>query len=110
MFSPTNPTAHYRAQSPPQTIDVTPQPQRVEQTRAPVDHITLFRGRLAKCDDLRSVDGEWGRWETTIKRAEEADRAISEEVQSAVQDMIAERRAELEAEVAQTPVEEMEEA
>ncbi|KXV71309.1 hypothetical protein AD952_09725 [Acetobacter cerevisiae] len=95
---------------PPQTIDVTPQPQRAEHTRAPVDHIALFRDRLAKCDDLRSVDGERGRWQTTIKRAEEADRAISEEVQSAVQDMIAERRAELEAEVAQTPIEEMAEA
>lgn len=92
------------------TIDVTPQPQRVEQTRTPVDHIALFRDRLAKCDDLRSVDGEWGRWETTIKRASEAGRAISEEIQSAVQDMIAERRAELEAEVTQTPIEEMAEA
>lgn len=92
---------------PQQTIDVTPAQSRVEPPRPPVDHIGLFRDRLAKCDDLRSVDGEWGRWQTAIKRAEEADRAISEEVQSAVQDMIAERRAELEAVVAQTPVDEM---
>lgn len=88
-------------------VDVTPQQPRVEQSRPPVDHIALFRDRLAKCDDMRSVDGEWGRWQTAIKRAEEADRAISEEVQSAVQDMIAERRAELEAAAAQTPVEEL---
>ncbi|MFT8308533.1 recombinase RecT [Acetobacter malorum] len=92
---------------PQQTIDVTPTQSRVDPPRLPVDHIALFRDRLAKCDDLRSVDGEWGRWQTTIKRAEEADRAISEEVQSAVQDMIAERRAELEATAAQTPVEEL---
>ncbi|WP_349934773.1 hypothetical protein [Acetobacter sp. A11-2] len=59
---------------------------------------------MEKCPDVACVDSQWSLWQTTIARAQEAGRPISEEVQEAVQDMIADRREKLDKKAAEAPV------
>ncbi|KAA8419974.1 recombinase RecT [Acetobacter pomorum] len=88
---------------PAKPVDVTPR-QTQQRVAPPIDHIELFRNRLEKCDDIACVDSQWSLWQTTISRAQEAGRPISGEVQEAVQDMIAERREELDKQAAESSV------
>ncbi|AKR48461.1 hypothetical protein [Acetobacter pasteurianus] len=88
---------------PAEPVDVTPKPAQ-QRVAPPVDHIALFHTRLEKCPDVACVDSQWSLWQTTIARAQEAGRPISEEVQEAVQDMIADRREKLDKKAAEAPV------
>lgn len=87
-------------------VDVTTPNLRIEQPRQ-IDHRALMAERLTKCSDVLTVDTQWRNWDAAIANAEKAGKIIPEDVQSDVRDMIAARRAELEQEVAQAPVDEV---
>ncbi|MCI1546138.1 MAG: phage recombination protein Bet [Acetobacter indonesiensis] len=87
-------------------VDVTTPNLRIEQPRQ-IDHRALMAERLTKCSDVLTVDTQWRNWDAAIANAEKAGKIIPEDVQSDVRDMIAMRRAELEQEAAQAPVDEV---
>lgn len=90
---------------PSETIDITPQTRRVEPPKT-IDHKQIFSDRLEGCTDVLSVDSQWQIWQNTIQKAADAGRPIPEEMQSAVQDMIAAKREVFQKRAAETPVEE----
>lgn len=86
-------------------IDITPEPRRVEPPKT-IDHKAIFSNRLEACTDALSVDSQWQLWQSTIQKAADAGRAIPEATQSAVQDIIAAKRAEFDQQAAEAPIEE----
>ncbi|QHC34127.1 phage recombination protein Bet [Komagataeibacter xylinus] len=91
------------------TIDVTPQPRRVEQEQRPVDYIAFFDARLTNCRDTACVDALWKKWSETIDKAADAGRPIDQGTIEHVQGMMAERSGVLQRAVQQR-AEEMSEA
>lgn len=79
-----------------------------EQTNNPQqDYKTLVSNRLKACTDIHNVEAEWNLWRGEVSKRSDEGAPIPEDVQSAVQDMIAEKRAKFQKKAAQAPVDEV---